>query len=295
VSYALPQPPDLRGEGSIVKIPGAWRIERAVDQARLGWRSKTEYIPKDWSDKVSSWCNGFTGKRIIEVGCDTNGRFINQIARLYRPLEIVGLNPVIQSHKFSATCRLEKGDIRSTAFEDGYFDVIVSSAAFEHIQNFDVALAEMYRILKPGGYLFSHFGPIWSASYGHHLWLTYNDRLYNYWNVILPPYCHLLSDAQQIVRMIAGMYPLDVCEAIAEYACNSTDQNHLFFEDYESFVANSPFKILVFKGSDAPELSDKYNRQMTPDTFRLLQEKYPGRKYFCYEGITLLLQKPAVR
>jgi SAM-dependent methyltransferase len=166
--------------------------------------TETLYVPTEWSDTVSSWCGGFGGKRIREVGCDVTGKFVQQIARLYGPDQVVGINPRVKSQEFSPNCRIEAGDIRSSHYRNDYFDVILSSSAFEHIQNFDVALAEMYRILKPGGYLFSHFGPIWSASYGHHLWLTHNDELYNYWNVVLPPHCHVLLTHEQSAGLLSG-------------------------------------------------------------------------------------------
>jgi SAM-dependent methyltransferase len=252
----------------------------------------TPYLPSEWSDMIASWCGGLTGKRIMEVGCDVTGRLVKQICELYRPEEIVGINPLVQLQRFGPNCRIEAGDVRSIAYAEGYFDVILSSSAFEHIHNFDVALAEMYRILKPGGYLFSTFGPIWSASYGHHLWLSRDGKLYTYWNVVLPPYCHLLMNPRQIAGLLAGEYPSDVCDAIGEYVCNSTDENQLFFEDYETIVKKSPFEIILFKGIDDPVLSDKYNRQITPKTFEMLKEKYPGRRHFFYDGISVLLKKP---
>jgi hypothetical protein len=41
-----------------------------------------------------------------------------------------------------------------------------------------------------------------SGSYGHHLWVTHGGRLYNYWNVILPPYCHLLLAKEEIESLL---------------------------------------------------------------------------------------------
>lgn len=38
-------------------------------------------------------------------------------------------------------------------FEDGRFDVIVSENTFEHIEDAEHAASELYRVLKPGGYL----------------------------------------------------------------------------------------------------------------------------------------------
>jgi len=37
-------------------------------------------------------------------------------------------------------------------FPDNYFTTIISNCVLEHIPNLDLALAEIYRVLKPGGY-----------------------------------------------------------------------------------------------------------------------------------------------
>src|SRR5262249_46164480 len=259
-------------------------LRRSLDQAN--------YAPQSWSDMIASWCGGLTGKRILEVGCDLSGQFVTQLFRLYQPVEMVGLNPQASNVDIAPGCRIETGDIRETSYPDGYFDVIVSSSAFEHIQTFEVAVEEMYRILRPGGYLFSHFGPIWSGTYGHHVTLTYQGTLYNYWNLILPPYCHLLMTPEQVADSLARTHPPDFCRLVAEYVFTSEDQNRLFYEDYEAIITKSAFKVLLFKGYDHWELSERYNVSVTPETFRLLQRKYPGRRHFAYDGITLLLAKP---
>ena len=249
------------------------------------------YAPKAWVDTIASQCDGLAGKRVLEVGCDPEGQFVSQVFRDYQPAEIVGMNLIAPDRNLRPDCRVEPGDIRETNYQDGEFDVVISSSAFEHICNFDVALAEMFRILKPGGYLFSHFGPIWSTSYGHHLWLTHEDRLYTYWNVHLPSFCHLLMTPEEVAASIADVHPPEVCRAIAEYVFHAPEQNQLFFEDYERIVSESAFETILFKGYDHPELAQRYNATVTPDTYRQLRAKYPERTHFSYDGITLLLTK----
>jgi SAM-dependent methyltransferase len=229
---------------------------------------------------------------MLDVGSDTDGCLITQIFRLYQPVEVIGINLLAPRWEIAPGCRLEPGDICKTTYADDYFDLIVSSSAFEHIHNFDVALAEMYRILKPGGYLFSHFGPIWSTSYGHHLWVTHNGKLYNYWNVILPPYCHLLMTRQRLADELAKAHPPEIRHLICEYVFSSPERNQLFYEDYEAIIKKSAFEVIVFKGYDAWELREKYDVSITPETFRLLREKYPERRQFGYDGITVLVAKP---
>lgn len=37
-------------------------------------------------------------------------------------------------------------------FQDSYFDTVCMSYSLHHLENIDIVLAEMYRVLKPGGY-----------------------------------------------------------------------------------------------------------------------------------------------
>jgi ubiquinone/menaquinone biosynthesis C-methylase UbiE len=87
-----------------------------------------------------------------------------------------------ETKQITPTRRIEPGDLRKIAYPENYFDLIVSSSVFEHLHNFDVALAEMHRVLKPDGFLFSTFDPIWPAPFGHHLWFWDGSKTVNYHN-----------------------------------------------------------------------------------------------------------------
>jgi SAM-dependent methyltransferase len=248
--------------------------------------------PREWLAAVSAWCGGLTGKRVLDVGCDSGGILVYQIDRLYRPREVVGLNPIVEPRSFSATCRIEPGDVRKAAYPDGHFDVILSRSAFEHIHDMDAALAEMYRILKPGGTLYSAFGPIWSSCCGHHLWVWHRGRRYNYRNVILPPFCHLLMSEEEVFALLRKSYDEELARKLARYVFGSDEQNRLFFEDYDSAVRQSRFERLFFMGYSEPQISAKYDPLTTPALLEALKKKYPKHDNFMYEGISLLLRKP---
>jgi len=240
---------------------------------------------------VASYCNGIRGKRVLEVGSDGEGMLILEAERQFEPQEIIGINPAFPGRVLGPRSRLELVDVRSTPYSDDSFDLIVSSSAFEHIHELDRALAEMFRILKSGGYLFSHFGPIWSTSYGHHLWLMEDGRLYNYWNTPLPPYCHLLMPPAALAQHCRKRYGERLGPRISDYVYNSPEQNRLFYEDYERVVAASAFEVCVFKGYDHAELAARYLPENLPDVLDNLKRKFPGRSHFGYDGITLLLRK----
>ena len=105
-------------------------------------------------------------KRVLEVG----GNMPEDLIRKSYVQEWVAIDPIrrhIVSDDGLYTCI--KTDLLNSDLQKSYFDVVFSSNAFEHINNFKQCLSFLFDCLKPGGKLFAHFGPIWSAPDGHHL------------------------------------------------------------------------------------------------------------------------------
>jgi len=64
---------------------------------------------------------------------------------------------------------------------DKSYDLVVSWSALEHIPNPEKAFEECLRILKPGGYLYLQFGPLYYSPWGYH-----------HYSLLRCPYLHLL-------------------------------------------------------------------------------------------------------
>lgn len=256
-------------------------------------KQKTQRINDEFIDAISNRCGGLEGKKILEVGAGQDGLLITRIIGKYKAEEAIGINLVTYDQTLLNSCKIIRGDIRKTDFLDNYFDIIISSSVFEHIQNIDIAINEMYRVLKPGGFLYSHFGPIWSTSYGHHLYMSYNSKLYNYWNFILPPYCHLLLSPDELLEYCFNKTSNEeLSKSIVKYIYESQDQNRLMYEDYERIICASKFEVIFLKGYDHPILSAMYTSIEFPKTMKLLRDKFPDYNNFLYDGITVLLKKP---
>jgi SAM-dependent methyltransferase len=75
--------------------------------------------------------------------------------------------------------RFAQADVRRLPFADRSFDLIASTALFEHVNGVDALCAEMARVLRPGGLVFANFGPLFYTYRGahfsgayEHLWMT---------------------------------------------------------------------------------------------------------------------------
>ncbi|MFV8819720.1 class I SAM-dependent methyltransferase [Haliea sp. E17] len=262
------------------------------DSASLQSQKSEQY--RGMASEINDFCGSLDGLRILEVGpggADNN--LSSYIAENFNVRKVVAIDPVANPLKKGNRLEIIRGDIRKTDFADDEFDLITSIAAFEHIPDLNLALEEMYRILRPGGLLYTKFGPIWSGPWGHHLWVRGNNSLYTYSNTALPSYCHLLMSEQEILAHCTEVMniPTEDARLIARFACENSGQNRLFYSDYEQIVRDSPFQTLFFYGINKFPLTGSYAvgdyRKLLLD----LNSRFPGKSGWNHNSIFMLLCK----
>jgi ubiquinone/menaquinone biosynthesis C-methylase UbiE len=107
-----------------------------------------------------------TGGRVLEVGCG-RGVALPVLTRLLRPSYLVGLDiePAFLAEARARldaeglTAELVPGDLRRMPFPRASFDLVVDFGTCYHIARPGAALAEIARVLAPGG-LFVHETPV---------------------------------------------------------------------------------------------------------------------------------------
>ena len=226
---------------------------------------------------------------ILEIGSDENGHVINYIHQKYSS-NIIGINPSFKEsyskNKNNHPYILLGEDIRKTTFKDESFDLIFSIAVFEHINDFEKALNEIYRITKPGGYVYAFFGPIWSSSLGHHVKANYKNEEARHWNPTknpIPDYAHLINNPKELKQLIKNKVSDRLMDKIINWIYLSKDINRIFYEDYIEAFSNSKFKI--------ENLDFDYD-YIDNNTLDLLKKKY-GPKYsaFNVKNVEIVLRK----
>lgn len=145
---------------------------------KLVMRSKFRKMVMDYIEAPTLFDVSKAGRinTILELGCGAGYGTCNILQRLrparliatdYDPelLEIAKRNVV--RCKDNTVVDFYQADATKLQFENNAFDVVVAIGILHHIKNYEKALAEIFRVLKPGGMLLleevmkeAHFWPI---------------------------------------------------------------------------------------------------------------------------------------
>lgn len=121
------------------------------------------YLKKRWHEAAShnnqilaSYIGPKKHAKILDLGCEAGSLIIGRIKGKIKKPRIWG----IDVNKKALSLARKKGiraiyaDInKPLPFKDNYFDIISANQIIEHIVNTDLLLSEIYRVLKPKGYL----------------------------------------------------------------------------------------------------------------------------------------------
>jgi ubiquinone/menaquinone biosynthesis C-methylase UbiE len=110
-------------------------------------------------------------KRVLEIGCGL-GTDLLQFAR--SGAQVVGIDITETAvhltrelfRYYNLDGRIEVGDAESLQFPEGSFDLVYSHGVLHHTPDTEKAIAEIYRVLKPGG---------------RAIVMLYHKHSYNYW------------------------------------------------------------------------------------------------------------------
>jgi hypothetical protein len=169
----------------------------------------------------------------------------------------------------------------------GKFDLILSIAGFEHIQNLPKAVDDAHMALTDLGRLGADFGPIWSSVSGHHI-NNFVDRAGNRvdWNLKtcpIPPWGHLLFEKDELGELLREYIGENNVPSALNMIYGNGSINHLFSQDYFNIFVNSKFNSFSwFK---------YWSRKPDQEIQERLEKLYPGRTEFSQASVRVILQR----
>jgi len=116
--------------------------------------------------------NLLPGSKILDVGCG-EGRHIFGSLQNFKDVYCVGYDQDIPSLNIcndgleffkeldTGSTIFVQGSVYTLPFEDNSFDLVFCSEVLEHLENYDHAIQEIYRVLKPGGFFLPSVPSFW--------------------------------------------------------------------------------------------------------------------------------------
>jgi ubiquinone/menaquinone biosynthesis C-methylase UbiE len=137
--------------GDSRKLAARARLHKEYTIAEIGWFA---WVAKQLPLK--------SGDRVLDIGCGP-GWFWAATTRLLPDgldLTLADLSPGMADEAMKRCQSLSFGSLRSQPadaaalpFDDGSFDIVIAMHMLYHLPNPAAGIAEMYRVLKPGGFL----------------------------------------------------------------------------------------------------------------------------------------------
>ena len=201
-------------------------LVRAWQRRLTDWRSRPSYVARHAAflrpavfDRVYFDARGnhptqhirttrrfaqVAGARLLVVGC-RHGRelplWLSHGVRSVTALDYVTRPDEWERYrKPGDPVRFLGGDARQLPFQNDTFDIVSSEALLEHVSQPDLAIAEFHRVVKPGGLVYSMFGPLYFTAGGAH----YEGEGYE----------HLLQSPEAFVAWLRGLHNPGDAEAL---------------------------------------------------------------------------------
>ncbi|MBX7077992.1 MAG: methyltransferase domain-containing protein [Nannocystaceae bacterium] len=92
------------------------------------------------------------GRDVLEVGCGT-GLVLQRVARFARSAQGIDLSPGMLAHARARGLDVREGSATALPLPDESVDVAYSFKVLSHVPELERALAEMLRVVRPGGHL----------------------------------------------------------------------------------------------------------------------------------------------
>lgn len=202
-------------------------------------------------------------ERVLDVGCGLGGKTVFFAER--GPGHVLGIDRSqanVQAARRFAEVRGRRGaefavaDATLLPVGDTSFDLVITTDTFEHFRDPKRCLAEMSRVLKPGGRLVVIFGPFGSPL-GSHLYDT-----------IFVPWCHVLFPRKvlaEAIREIARRRSSADSSSTSEETAHWADEKISYFDRELNRMTLRRFRRIV---REEPSLVLRSWKKWTPPKLR---------------------------
>ncbi len=234
------------------------RLDRLFPPVRVGGRESGEAY-SHWEYEsgrtlLAEYADHFgplQDRTVLDIGCGLGGKTVAYTEAGARAVGVdIAPEHIVQSVSFArargAAIPFLVGDAGALPFPDCVFDLVVANDAMEHFPDPGTALAEIVRVVRPGGVIYLFFTP-WGSPLGSHL--------YDY---IRAPWCHLLFPEpllREILEAVLEGRGVENPGGRADMLIDAYrgEQNRITVRGYRRIVADSPGVDVVIEERRPPK------------------------------------------
>ena len=142
-------------------LPDTKMVTSAEQQAYDRWHEEIaegegeDNSGSPWHQMAKAHLQDIQGKKTLEIGCGRGGfskYLLEQGAQLTAAdFSNSAVNFTRRLLRDAPACETLVADIQAIPFSDDHFDVVVSLETLEHVPDPDKGLAELVRVVRPGG------------------------------------------------------------------------------------------------------------------------------------------------
>ena len=216
------------------------------------------FIQKHLDEIVATFGPYRKNNRLLDVGCGA-GAFLQAAAR--GGWEAIGIevSQTAAAHLREQGFEVFCGELEKANYPDGHFDVVIASEVFEHVREPKSMIAEIARVLRPGGLLWA------TTPHGRGISAR---MLGNKWSIVCPPEHLQLFSVSGIKKLLAGVGFRQV--KVATHGTNPFEIIHSF----RGRATKAPDNGAV----GAPESAEQFNRVESNCQLNEFLSDRPSRK-----------------
>lgn len=167
---------------------------------------------------------------------------------------------------------IAQADLRALPFPDRAFDVVICLGVLQHTPNPEIALAHIFRHVKPGGYLVvDHYRRN----------LRWDLSLQPAWRSLLK---RLPPDRSVAVteRVVNALYPYHARSRTLDIVLSRVSPVQTYFRKFPSLSEHDQRQWALLDTHDA--MTDRYKHFRTVRSIRRALEQLPGEIEYCARG-----------